>query len=275
MSIEKRRFGRTGNMSSALLFGGAALWEADQDSADRVLDMLLEYEINHIDTAPAYGESEKRIGPWMKKYRGQFFLATKTRERSYEGAQQQILESLDRLCTDRIDLIQLHAPIHPDEWEQALSAGGALEAAIEAREQGLVRFIGVTGHGWNAAAMHRRSLMRFNFDSVLMPWNYFASLHPTYALDFSETLQICRNGIWRCRPLNPLLGDRGRRVPGKSTVPGISLLKMKRILGSRSAGCFPTRESFSTPWEIWTSCRNYWVRPQIPGKGPPILKCRI
>ena len=180
------------NMSSGFLFGGAALWEADQDAADRVLDLLLEYEINHIDTAPAYGESEKRIGPWMKKYRGQFFLATKTRERSYEGAQQQILESLDRLCTDRIDLIQLHALIHPDEWEQALSAGGALEAAIETREQGLVRFIGVTGHGWNASAMHRRSLMRFNFDSVLMPWNYFASLHPTYAPDFSETLQICK-----------------------------------------------------------------------------------
>ena len=179
-------------MSSALLFGGAALWGADQDAADRVLDLLLEYEINHIDTAPAYGESEKRIGPWMKKYRRQFFLATKTRERSYEGAQQQIFESLDRLCTDRIDLIQLHALIHPDEWEQTLSAGGALEAAIEAREQGLVRFIGVTGHGWNAAAMHRRSLMRFNFDSVLMPWNYFASLHPTYAPDFSETLQICK-----------------------------------------------------------------------------------
>ena len=126
MSIEKRRFGRTGNMSSALLFEGAALWETDQDAAGRALDQLLEYEINHIDTAPAYGELEKRIGPWMKKYRGQFFLANKTRERSYEGAQQQILESLDWLCTDRIDLIQLHALVHPDEWEQALSAGGVL-----------------------------------------------------------------------------------------------------------------------------------------------------
>ena len=193
MSIEKRRFGRTGNMSSALLFGGASLWAADQDAADRVLDLLLEYEINHIDTASAYGESEKRIGPWMKKYRGQCFLATKTRERSFEGAQQQIFESLDRLCTDRIDLIQLHALIHPDEWEQALSDGDSLEATIRALGLGLVRFIGVTGHGWNAAAMHRRSLMRFNFDSVLMPWNYFASLHPTYAPDFSETLQICKN----------------------------------------------------------------------------------
>ena len=89
-------------------------------------------------------------------------------------------------------MIQLHALIHPDEWEQALSAGGALEAAIEAREEGLVRFIGVTGHGWNVAAMHKRSLQRFNFDSVLMPWNYFASQHQTYAPDFFETWQICR-----------------------------------------------------------------------------------
>ena len=118
-------------------------------------------------------------------------MATKTGERRYEGAKQQICESLDKLCTDRIDLIQLHALIHPDEWEQALASGGALEAAIEAREQGLVRFIGVTGHGWNVAAMHKRSLLRFNFDSILMPWNYFASKHQTYAPDFFETYQIC------------------------------------------------------------------------------------
>ena len=192
MAIEKQRFGRTGHMSSAVLFGGAALAKSDQDEADRVLDLLFEFDINHIDTAAAYGDSELRIGPWMKKHRKTFFLATKTRERTYPRAREQIRASLDRLCTDHLDMIQLHALIHPDEWEQALSAGGALEAAIEAREEGLVRFIGVTGHGWNVAAMHKRSLQRFNFDSVLMPWNYFASQHQTYAPDFFETWQICR-----------------------------------------------------------------------------------
>ncbi|MEE3121900.1 MAG: aldo/keto reductase [SAR324 cluster bacterium] len=178
-------------MSSAVLFGGAALAKSDQDEADRVLDLLFEFDINHIDTAAAYGDSELRIGPWMKKHRKTFFLATKTRERTYPRAREQIRASLDRLCTDHLDMIQLHALIHPDEWEQALSAGGALEAAIEAREEGLVRFIGVTGHGWNVAAMHKRSLQRFNFDSVLMPWNYFASQHHTYATDFFKTWQIC------------------------------------------------------------------------------------
>ena len=192
MTIEKRRFGRTEHMSSAVLFGGVALAKSDQDEADRVLDLLFEFDINHIDTAAAYGDSELRIGPWMKKHRKTFFLATKTRERTYPRAREQIRASLDRLCTDHLDMIQLHALIHPDEWEQALSAGGALEAAIEAREEGLVRFIGVTGHGWNVAAMHKRSLQRFNFDSVLMPWNYFASQHQTYAPDFFETWQICR-----------------------------------------------------------------------------------
>ena len=191
MTIEKRRFGRTGHMSSAVLFGGAALGKSDQDEADQVLDLLFEFGINHIDTAPDYGDSELRIGPWMKKHRKDFFLATKTKERSYHKAREQIRRSLDRLCTDQLDLIQLHALIHPDEWEQALSSGGALEAAIEAREEGLVRFIGVTGHGWNVAAMHKRSLQRFNFDSVLMPWNYFASQHSTYAPDFFETWNLC------------------------------------------------------------------------------------
>ena len=136
MTIEKRRFGRTGHMSSAVLFGGAALGKSDQDEADQVLDLLFEFGINHIDTAPDYGDSELRIGPWMKKHRKDFFLATKTRERSYQKAREQIRRSLDRLCTDQLDLIQLHALIHPDEWEQALSSGGALEAASRPGKRG-------------------------------------------------------------------------------------------------------------------------------------------
>ena len=153
MTIEKRVFGRTGHMSTAIVFGAAALGRVDQGRADRVLELLLEYGINHIDVAASYGDAELRIGPWMDRHRDQFFLATKTRERGYESAKAEIHRSLDRLRTDHVDLIQLHALVHPDEWDRALSPGGALDAAVEAREQGLARFIGVTGHGWTVAAM--------------------------------------------------------------------------------------------------------------------------
>ena len=168
--IEKHPFGSTGHQSSSVIFGAAALAQADQSTADRVLDLLLEHEINHIDVAASYGDAELRVGPWMDRHRGDFFLATKTGERDHAGARVEIHRSLERLRTDRIDLLQLHALFHPDECDQAFGPGGALEAAIEARDAGLVRFIGVTGHGWTVAAMHRRSLECFAFDSVLMPW---------------------------------------------------------------------------------------------------------
>jgi aryl-alcohol dehydrogenase-like predicted oxidoreductase len=191
MAIEQRPFGRTGHMSSAVIFGAAALGRVDQATADRVLDLLLEFGVNHIDTAPSYGESELRIGPWMDGHRDDFFLATKTRERDYAKAKAEIQRSLERLRTDRIDLLQLHSLSHPEQWEQALSPGGALDAAREAREAGLIRFIGVTGHGWTIAAMHRRALERFDFDSVLMPWNWHCAHHETYAADFEATVALC------------------------------------------------------------------------------------
>jgi len=189
--IEKRPFGRTGHQSSAVIFGAAALGKVDQGTADRVLDLLFEHGINHIDTAAAYGDSELRIGPWMDRHRDAFFLATKTGDRGYEEARASIHRSLERLRTDHVDLIQLHALYHPQEWDRAMGPGGALEACIEAREQGLVRHIGVTGHGWTVAHMHQRSLERFDFDSVLMPWNWFAAHHATYAADFEATAALC------------------------------------------------------------------------------------
>jgi aryl-alcohol dehydrogenase-like predicted oxidoreductase len=192
MTIEKRPFGRTGHMSTAVIFGAAALGRVDQGTADRVLDLLLEHGINHIDTAPSYGDAELRIGPWMESHRDDFFLATKTRERDYQSARDEIARSLERLRTDRIDLLQLHALSHPDEWDQALAPGGALEAAREARDQGLIRFIGITGHGWTIAAMHRRALERFDFDSVLLPWNWHCAHHETYAADFEAVLAVCQ-----------------------------------------------------------------------------------
>ncbi len=192
MAIERRPFGRTGQMSSAVIFGGAALKAADQATAERVLDLLLEHGVNHIDVAPRYGDAELRVGPWMARHRDDFFLATKTDQFDYQGAREQIRRSLDRLQTDHLDLLQLHALIHPDQWEQAFAPGGALEAMLEAREEGLVDHLGVTGHGWTVAAMHRRSLERFDFDSVLMPWNWFCARHPIYAADFEATVALCR-----------------------------------------------------------------------------------
>ena len=190
--IEKRPFGRTGHMSTATIFGGAALMRATQKDAERALEVLLKFGVNHIDTAPRYGDSEILIGPWMARHRKDFFLATKTNKRTYGEAREDIHRSLERLKVDRVDLIQLHGLQHPDEWDTAMGPGGALEAAVEAREKGLVRFIGVTGHGWMIAAMHKRALKRFDFDSVLMPYNYFMHSNERYREEFEEVVRICK-----------------------------------------------------------------------------------
>ncbi len=189
--IEKRPFGRTGHQSSVTIFGAAALGRVSQAEADRTLDLLLQHGVNHIDTAASYGEAEDRIGPWMAQHRKDFFLATKTGDRTYEAAKTSIHRSLERMKVDSFDLIQLHNLGHPDEWETAMGYGGALEACTEAREQKLVRFIGVTGHGLNIASMHLRSLKRFNFDSVLLPYNYVMQQNAAYMRDFEELMQLC------------------------------------------------------------------------------------
>lgn len=189
--IEKRPFGRTGHMSTVTLFGAAALGRVSQADADRTLDVLLQYRVNHIDTAASYGEAEDRIGPWMEKHRKDFFLATKTGERTYAKAKTEIHRSLERMRVDYVDLLQLHNLGHPDEWDTAMESGGALEAVIEAKEQGLVRHIGVTGHGLYIAAMHLRSLKRFNFDSVLLPYNYVMQQNAKYMADFDALLKLC------------------------------------------------------------------------------------
>jgi predicted aldo/keto reductase-like oxidoreductase len=190
-TIEKRPFGRTGHMSTVTLFGAAALSRVSQAEADRTLDVLLEYGVNHIDTAASYGDSELRIGPWMAQHRKDFFLATKTGERTYAKAKAEFHRSLERLRVDGVDLIQLHNLGHPDEWDTALGPGGALEAVVEAKEQGLTRFIGVTGHGLNIPAFHLRSLKRYDFDSVLLPYNYVMQQNAKYMADFEELLKLC------------------------------------------------------------------------------------
>jgi aryl-alcohol dehydrogenase-like predicted oxidoreductase len=185
-------FGRTGHQSTRLIFGAAALARVSQAEADRALDRLLELGINHVDTAASYGDSELRLGPWLERHRDRVFLATKTGERSYEGARREIARSLERLRTDRIDLLQLHNLVQDDEWELALSEGGALRAAREARDAGRVRFLGVTGHGTRVAALHRRSLERFDFDSVLLPYNHSLLEDATYAAELEALLGLCR-----------------------------------------------------------------------------------
>ena len=189
--IEKRRFGRTGHLSTVTIFGAAALKNVTQAAADRALDLLLEHGVNHIDTAPRYGDAELRIGPWMREHRSDFFLATKTGQRTYSAARDEIRRSLDRLRVESVDLIQLHSLAHPGDWEVAMGPGGALEAAVEARAEGLTRFIGVTGHGWTIASMHRKSLERFDFDSVLMPWNFVMYGNERYREDFDEVCALC------------------------------------------------------------------------------------
>lgn len=189
--IEKRPFGRTGHMSTATLFGAAALGKVTQAQADQTLDVLLEYGVNHIDTAASYGDAELRIGPWMKNHRKDFFLATKTGERTYAKAKEEFHRSLERMQVDSVDLIQLHNLAHPDEWEIAMGDGGALEAVVEARSQGLVRFIGVTGHGLYIPAMHKRSLAQFDFDSVLLPYNYVLMQNNRYRDDFESLISMC------------------------------------------------------------------------------------
>ena len=190
--IDTAPFGLTGHHSTRVIFGAAALGAMRQEKADQVLDVLLEYGVNHIDTAASYGDSELRVGPWMEKHRDRFFLASKTGDRTYAGARDSVRRSLERLRVKQIDLIQLHNLVDEREWETALGPGGALEALVEARAQGLVRFIGVTGHGTRVAAMHLRSLERFPFDSVLLPYNFTMMAIPEYAADFERLLALCR-----------------------------------------------------------------------------------
>lgn len=192
MSIPLLPFGRTGHRSTRIIFGGASLARVSQDDADRTLDVLREHSINHLDVAASYGDAELRIAPWLKRHRQDFFLATKTGQRTAGEAREELHRSLDRLGVDSIDLWQLHNLSDPIQWDKALSPGGAIEAAVEARQQGLVRAIGVTGHGAQIAATHRRSLERFDFDSVLLPYNFITMQSPYYAENFEAVLTTCR-----------------------------------------------------------------------------------
>ncbi len=189
--IEHRPFGATGHDSSRVIFGAAAMAGAPDHLSDRILATLTDYGVNHIDTAASYGESEVHLARWMPEHRDRFFLASKTGDRDGPGARASVERSLERLGVDHLDLIQLHNLVEEDEWHRAFSPGGAVEALFAARDQGLVRHVGVTGHGLRIAAMHRRSIDEAPFASVLLPYSHVLLQDEQYAADVEELLHAC------------------------------------------------------------------------------------
>lgn len=190
--METRRFGRTGHMSTVAVFGAAAFWEITQADADQVIESVIAAGINHIDVAPSYGQAEIRIGPWMPRARGRFFLGCKTMERTKAGAWKEMQESLKRLQTETFDLYQCHAITTLEELDAVTMKGGALEAFVEARRAGLTKFIGITGHGADAPKIYLEALRRFDFDSVMFPLNFVQMANPEFRKHAEELIATCK-----------------------------------------------------------------------------------
>jgi len=190
--MEKRRFGQSGHMSTVAIFGAAAFWEIEQKAADKVMEMVIEAGVNHIDVAPSYGQAEVRIGPWMPRERERFFLGCKTMERTKDEAWNEMQESLKRLQTERFDLYQLHAITTMEELDACTMSGGALEAVVEARRQGLTSHIGITGHGVDSPRIFLEALRRFEFDSILFPLNFAQMSNPEFRNNAEELIATCK-----------------------------------------------------------------------------------
>ena len=189
--METRRFGRTGHMSTVAIFGAAAFSKISQDAADEVMEMVIKAGVNHIDVAPSYGQAEERIGPWMPRERGRFFLGCKTMERTREGAWNEMQASLKRLQTESFDLYQCHAVTTMDELDAVTMKGGALEAFVKARDEGLTKYLGITGHGVDAPQIYLEALRRFDFDSVLFPINFVQMANPEYRKYTEDLIATC------------------------------------------------------------------------------------
>ncbi|HEY3473836.1 MAG TPA: aldo/keto reductase, partial [Anaerolineales bacterium] len=190
--METRRFGRTGHMSTVAIFGAAALSDVSQEEADRVMEQIIQAGVNHIDVAPSYGQAELRIGPWMPRDRGRFFLGCKTMERTRQGAWDEMQASLRRLQTDTFDLYQCHAITTMEDLDAVTMPGGALEAFVQARQEGLTQYIGITGHGAQAPQIYLEALRRFDFDSILFPLNFVQMANPEYRSYAEELIATCR-----------------------------------------------------------------------------------
>jgi aryl-alcohol dehydrogenase-like predicted oxidoreductase len=189
--VERRRFGRTGHMSTVAIFGAAAFYEVAQAVADAAMEQVIAAGVNHIDVAPSYGLAEERLGPWLARERERFFLGCKTGERTREAAEAELHQSLRRLQVDAFDLYQLHAVTNMDELDQVTGPGGALEAIRDARDKGLVRFIGITGHGVEVPAVFLEALRRFDFDTVLFALNFVQYADPVFRRNAEELLHLC------------------------------------------------------------------------------------
>lgn len=189
--MEQRRLGRTGHMSSVVIFGAAAFWQIDQQTADEALDRALAYGVNHIDVAPQYGLGEERVGRWLPPHRDQFFLGCKTLEREREPAWAELHRSLEKLHTDHFDLYQLHSVGSFEELDKAMRPGGAIETLAKARDQGLTRFLGITGHGLPTPAVHAAALERFDFDTVMFPIHPRLYADANYRRDAERLLALC------------------------------------------------------------------------------------
>ncbi len=205
-------FGRTGHVSTRLIFGAAALGGMSQERADATLAQIAEWGINHIDTAASYGASEDRLKPWLREHRSDVFLATKTGERSGDAARAELERSFERMGVDHVDLIQLHNLVLDDEWETAFGAGGAVDALIAAKDEGMVDHLGVTGHGLPIARMHLRSLERYDFASVLFPVNFLMMEQPEYRRDVEQLLQVCADRQVAVQTIKAI--SRGRWADG-------------------------------------------------------------
>jgi predicted aldo/keto reductase-like oxidoreductase len=190
--MQTRRFGRSGHMSTVAIFGAAAFWQIEQHKADEVMQQVIDAGVNHIDVAPMYGQAEERLGPLLAHARDRFFIGCKTTERSKAGAADELRRSLEKLRIDHFDLYQIHAITSFDELDQATRPGGALDAIVEAQQEGLTRHIGVTGHGVETPAIFLEALRRFDFDSVLFPINFVQYANPTFRQNAEELLQQCR-----------------------------------------------------------------------------------
>ncbi len=190
--MEKRIFGRSGHASTVAIFGGAAFWEINQADADAVMEQVLAAGINHIDVAPSYGMAEERIGPWIQRERERFFLGCKTMERTREGSWNEMLSSLHRLKTETFDLYQIHAVTSMVELDQAMMKGGVMDTLVKAKEQGLTKYLGITGHGLESPKIFMEAIRRFDFDSILFPVNYALYARPDYREGAGELLAACK-----------------------------------------------------------------------------------
>ncbi len=212
--METRRLGRTGHMSTVVTFGTASLGAVDQDTADRAIELVIKHHVNHIDIAPSYGEAMDRMRPWMPKIRETVFLGAKTQKRSRDEAWKEMEECLRRLSIKRFDLFQLHAVSSMEDLDSATNPGGAIDAFLQMREQGLIRWIGITSHGPMAPAIEMEALRRFDFDTIMFPWNIALSKNPEYRKDVEQLISEASENDVGIQCIKMLArggwGDKGR-----------------------------------------------------------------